>query len=119
MSSPITRRSILFHFGNDLVDAQHFGSAFDLRLKRQELADELCRPVGSALDLHHLPCERTAFLLVQQDEVGIAGDHTEQVVEIVGDPARELPTASIFCAWLYCSSRTLRSVMSFRCTASR
>jgi hypothetical protein len=47
-----------------------------------------------------------------EQQLGVAGDRRQQVVEVVRDAAREAPTASIFCACSSCSSSRRRSVMS-------
>jgi hypothetical protein len=40
------------------------------------------------------------------DQIGVADDGGQQVVEVVGDAAASRPIASIFCACLSCSSRS-------------
>jgi hypothetical protein len=42
-----------------------------------------------------------------QDGIDIADDDRQQIVEIMGDAAGQMPTASIFCAWRSASSRLL------------
>ena len=46
------------------------------------------------------------------DELGVAHDGRQQIVEIVGHAAGQRPTASIFCACRNCPSSRLCSVTS-------
>jgi len=57
------------------------------------------------------------FAVLLHEDLAVATDNGQQVVEIVRDSTASVPTASIFCAWRSCSSRALRSVTSSAITS--
>ena len=87
MSSPISRRSIVARLPTSVLDVDH------LRLEELPAAEgqELARQAGRALrrpaDLLHVVGKGVALLEHAPDQVAVAHDHREEVVEVVGDPA--------------------------------
>ena len=56
----------------------------------EELADQRRRPVGVLADLHQVAVLDVGDLVAHQEQVAVAVDRGQQVVEVVGDPAGEL-----------------------------
>ena len=79
----------------DLADAgvereharlEHLTSA-----ERQQLAGQAGGPLARVADLLDVSPDRIVGAELLQDQIAVAQDAGEQVVEVVGDPARQLP----------------------------
>ena len=75
---------------DDAVDVEHGGREHLLSAEGQELARERRRLVGGLADPLGIDAERVLGGQPPQDEVAVAADDHEQVVEVVSDAAREL-----------------------------
>ena len=77
--------------GDDAVQVQHLRLEHLPAAERQELAREGGRPDPGAPDLLDFPPHRVAVADSLLQELAVAGDRRQQVVEIVGDAARQPP----------------------------
>ena len=75
----------------DLAEVEDLGPQRLAAREREQLAHEARRPVGVLLDLHDVLEGRIGRAVVGQQEVRVADDGLQHVVEVVRDPARELP----------------------------
>src|SRR5438045_4269464 len=57
--------------------------------KRQQLAGEGCRPICRLLHFLEIVSVFGGKCWIVEDEVGAAADHRQQIIEVVGDTARE------------------------------
>ncbi len=89
MSSPIRRRSIFSISVTTAVQIEHLGLEHLLAAEREQLPDQRPRPRPSAVDLDHRLSHRIAGREVAHEQVAVAADHREQVVEVVRYTARE------------------------------
>ena len=96
------------HVGDALVEHDDFRREDLPPAEREQLSGQRRRAIGRVEDLLDVGLERRAVQLLQQ-QLGIAADRGQQVVEVVRDAAREPPIASIFCACRSCSSSWLRA----------
>jgi hypothetical protein len=79
------------HPGDDLVQVDDLRLEDLLAAEGEQLARQCRRPVGGKLDLVERRGERgIAAVDLRAGDVAVAADRQQQVVEVVGDPAREL-----------------------------
>src|SRR5438128_2237138 len=78
------------HVSDDSVEIQHAGLKDLFAAEGQELARQRSRAGGSLLDLFCVQVEAFGGRKLFQEQVGVANDSGEDVVEIVGDAAGEL-----------------------------
>ena len=78
------------HVAHDRVEVDLSRLHDLLAAEREELTDERRRPVGRAADLLDVVTARVDRGGVREQQLGAAEDGGEQVVEVVGDSAREL-----------------------------
>src|SRR5216117_2992357 len=88
-SSPSSRRSIRSMFATTAL-RQHLGSEHLPAAEREQLPRELRGPKPRVPDFLGILAARVAGGRVVQQQLGRAQDGREQVVEVVGDAAREL-----------------------------
>ena len=74
------------HPGDDLVEVQHLRVQHLAAAEGQQLAGEARRLARGAGDLLQL-----LAAVAREQDLGVAGDHRQQVVEVVRDAAREPP----------------------------
>ena len=74
----------------DVVELQRLRSKRLAARERQQLPHQTRRPVGVLLDLHDVLKRRIGRAMVGEQEVGIADDGGQHVVEVMRDAAREL-----------------------------
>ena len=89
---------------DDAVDVEHGGRQHLLSAEGQKLARERRRLVGGFPGALGMGAERILGGQPPQNQLAVAADDHEQVVEVVRDAPASLPTASIFWAWRSCSS---------------
>ena len=73
----------------DLVQVDHLGLHHLLAAEQQQLAREAGGSRRGQLDLFHVCTQRVGGGQVLQDEIAIAEDHAQDVVEVVRDTARQ------------------------------
>jgi hypothetical protein len=100
----------IVHADDQRIHVDHLGLERVLAPEGQQLAGQ----PTSLLDGSQCVLDETRSPLLGRppQQIEIAHDDGEQVVEVVGDAAGELAHASIFCAWCSCSSMRRVSVMS-------
>ena len=69
------------------VDVEHLGHDRLLAGKRQQLAGQVGRTLGGLADLLQVDCDRVAILELVKGQFGVADDHAQHVVEVVGHAA--------------------------------
>ena len=80
----------VLQFGQNVVELQHLRAQRLAARERQQLAHEARRAIGVLLDLHDVLEGRIGRPVVGQQQVGIADDGGQHVVEIVRHAAGEL-----------------------------
>jgi uncharacterized protein YPO0396 len=95
-----------------VVEVQHLRPQGLAAGEGEQLAHQARGPVGVLLDLHDVLEGRIRGPVVGQQQVAVADDRLEHVVEVVGHAARELATAFIFWDWANCCSSWRCSVVS-------
>src|SRR6266436_1944913 len=78
------------HAGHDAVQVEHLGRQHLLAAEGEQLARERGGLVGSLADAFRVLAQRMVRREAPQDQVAVAPDDHEQVVEVVRDAAREL-----------------------------
>ncbi len=76
--------------GQRVAQVQQFGAQVLLARKRQQLADQTGGAVGVLVDLHQIGIVLIALIVPQQQQVAMARDRGQQVVEIMGDTPGQL-----------------------------
>ena len=88
--SPSSRLSRSVSSDNAFPDVHHLRAQGLPARERQELADEARRPVGVLLDLHDVLEGRIGRPVAREQQIRVADDRLQDVVEVVRDAAREL-----------------------------
>ena len=90
MSSPITGRSIDPASRTMVVEVEPLRLQDLAAAEGEELAGQLGRPLAGALDLLDLAPFGIVRVEAGEEQLAVAGDDGDQVVEVVGDAAGEL-----------------------------
>lgn len=86
MSSPIMHEGIL-HLEEDVVEVGDLGVQHLFAAEGQELVGQSVGPLGRVADLLKLIPRQAPFGVLGQQQVAVALDDRQLIVEIVGDPA--------------------------------
>ena len=89
MCSPIERRSRVSICATTALRLITFGFEHRLPAEREELSCHRCGALARLANLLEIVAPRP-IALVEQQHVGVADDHGQQVVEVVGDAAGQL-----------------------------
>ena len=81
----------VFCVANGCVEVDQHGLSDVMPAEDEELPGQAGRPVSSLLHLGHVLLEITVGCEAVRQELGVTQDRLQQVVEVVGDPAGELP----------------------------
>ena len=89
---PLAEQALQEHrqVGEPVVEVEHLRPQRLAARKRQQLAHEARGPVGVLLDLHDVLEGRVGRPVVREQQIGIADDRLQHVVEVVRDAAGEL-----------------------------
>lgn len=101
-----------FQIDDDVVQVKDLGFEDLFATEGEELPGECRRAVSGFLNLFAIDADRVAGADPPQDQLRVAEDGGQDVVEVVGHATGQTPTASTFWAWRNCCSRRCRSVMS-------
>jgi hypothetical protein len=85
----MSRRSIPLHVGDQLGRVEDGGLEHLLWAEGQELPSQGGRPVRGPADQLDVPAERVVLGQLVEQKRAPAADHRQQVVEVVGDAARQ------------------------------
>ena len=78
------------HLRDHAIEIEHFGLQHLSAAVREQLSRQRCRSLGGFANLFHVPPFRVPRWKIPEQELRVAEDGGEQVVEIVGDATREL-----------------------------
>ena len=86
----------LFHIEDDRVEVQNFGFQNLLAAEGQELTGQRSGALPRFLDLQAFLVQGIVRRQALLENLAVADDHTQQIIEVMGDPAGELPNGFHF-----------------------